>query len=456
MSKVLDGVIEFAIGDAMGVPIEFSNREKCLVNPLTEMIGFGSHQVPAGSWSDDTSMTIATMDSIIQNKTIDYKDIMNKFCDWAVDYKYTPTNFRFDIGHTCAKAIYNYSKKGSPPLECGLDDINSNGNGSLMRMLPIALYSYYKKLNEKEIQVLTNNVSSLTHAHEISKLGCYIYVRYVLLLLGGKDKYSAYSIIRSIDYSYYSEETIHVYDRILKEELTNLKLDDIKSSGYIVDTLEASLWVLLNTNTFAQSIIGAINLGNDTDTIGAITGSMAGILYGYDSFPKKWTNKLIKIDYLKELCNNFSKVIVEEKTTDKYNLERFISIQKDEYDVAFDEIKNGKKISHWMWYIFPQLTNLGYSSTAKYYGIKNKEEAKAYLANEYLKKNLIKISEELLKLDCNISDILGYPDDLKLKSCMTLFNFIDPSISVFENVLKKFYNGEKDNNTISILENESK
>ena len=163
MSKVLDGVIGFAIGDAMGVPIEFSNREKCLVNPLTEMIGFGSHQVPAGSWSDDTSMTIATMDSIIQNKTIDYKDIMNKFCDWAVDYKYTPTNFRFDIGHTCAKAIYNYSKKGSPPLECGLDDINSNGNGSLMRMLPIALYSYYKKLNEREIQVLTNNVSSLTH-----------------------------------------------------------------------------------------------------------------------------------------------------------------------------------------------------------------------------------------------------------------------------------------------------
>lgn len=102
--------------------------------------------------------------------------------------------------------------------------------------------------------------------------------------------------------------------------------------------------------------------------------------------------------------------------------------------------------------IFPQLINLGYSSTAKYYGIKSKEEANVYLENEYLKKNLIKISEELLKLDSNISDILGYPDGLKLKSCMTLFNYIDSSITVFENVLKKFYNGEKDNNTINILE----
>lgn len=309
MSKVIDGIIGLAIGDAMGVPIEFSIREKCLAKPLTELVGYGSHSVPAGSWSDDTSMTIATMDSIIEKKTIDYQDIMEKFYEWVVNYKYTPTNFRFDIGHTCFQAIFNYSKKDMKPLECGLTDVKSNGNGSLMRILPVALYSYFKNLKDEEILELTNNISSLTHAHEISKMGCYIYVKYVMFLLSGKDKYSAYSMIKCVDYSSYSKETISVYDRILKDDIKKLKLDDIKSSGYVVDTLEASLWVLLNTDSFAQSIIGAINLGNDTDTIGAITGSMSGIIYGYDSFPEKWTNKLIKLDYLKELCNNFEDVL---------------------------------------------------------------------------------------------------------------------------------------------------
>lgn len=136
-----------------------------------------------------------------------------------------------------------------------------------------------------------------------------------------------------------------------------------------------------------------------------------------------------------------------------YNLERFIDAQERDFNVALLEIKNGYKRSHWMWYIFPQLADLGYSATAKFYGIKDKDEAVAYLNNEYLKDNLIKISEELYKIDDNISNILGYPDDLKLKSCMTLFNYVDPTIEIFSKIIDKFYNGEKDFNTIQILEN---
>lgn len=309
MSKIQDSLIGLAVGDAMGVPMEFSTREKCLKNPLTEMVGFGTHNVPAGSWSDDTSMTIATMDSIIEKETIDYTDIMNKYCEWVVNYKYTSCNLRFDIGQTCFEAICNYANKKVEPLKCGLSDINSNGNGSLMRILPVALYCYSKNLKEEEILVLTNNISSLTHAHEISKMGCYIYVRYLMFLLSGKDKYSAYSMIKCVDYSSYLEDTVKAYDRILKNDIKKYKMDEINSGGYVVDTLEASLWVILNTDTFAQAIIGAINLGSDTDTTGAVTGAIAGIIYGIDNIPKKWLDKLLKKDYLLELADKFEEVV---------------------------------------------------------------------------------------------------------------------------------------------------
>lgn len=137
----------------------------------------------------------------------------------------------------------------------------------------------------------------------------------------------------------------------------------------------------------------------------------------------------------------------------EYNLDRFIIAQERDYQIALMEIKNGHKKSHWMWYIFPQLADLGCSTTAKFYGIKNKDEAIAYLQNKYLKNNLIKISEAIYEFDDNISNILGYPDNLKLKSCMTLFNYVEPSIDIFKKIIDKFYDGEKDFNTIKLLEN---
>ena len=136
---------------------------------------------------------------------------------------------------------------------------------------------------------------------------------------------------------------------------------------------------------------------------------------------------------------------------DQYNLKRFIEAQEKDYKLALSEIKNGYKQSHWMWYIFPQLADLGYSATSKFYGIKNKDEAIAYLNNNYLKNNLIEISKALYEIDDDIINILGYPDDLKLKSCMTLFNYIDPSISIFKNVINKFYDGQEDQVTLNLL-----
>lgn len=137
--------------------------------------------------------------------------------------------------------------------------------------------------------------------------------------------------------------------------------------------------------------------------------------------------------------------------TNSYNLQRFIDAQEINYDKALYEIKRGKKWSHWMWYIFPQINGLGHSSTSSYYSIKTMDEAKEYLNNDILRKHLIEISEELYKLNDSIYDILGYIDALKLNSCMTLFNYIDPSIDIFLKIIDKFYNGKKDERTIDIL-----
>ena len=134
------------------------------------------------------------------------------------------------------------------------------------------------------------------------------------------------------------------------------------------------------------------------------------------------------------------------------NLDRFIKAQERDYPVALQEIKSGRKQSHWIWYIFPQIRGLGYSETAQYYSIEDVEEAKAYLNNKYLHNNLVEICQELLKLKSNdIVYIMGYPDNLKLCSSMTLFNAVAPDEEVFKKVLDKYYNGKLDIKTLEIL-----
>jgi hypothetical protein len=135
-------IIGHAIGDALGVPVEFCEREELATGPVDDMEAFGTYPVPAGSWSDDTSMSIAALDSL-KNGILDYDDIMNNFVKWCSLDEYTPTGEMFDIGRTCLNAIQNFLKTdGKPALECGLSDERSNGNGSLMRILPICLFAY--------------------------------------------------------------------------------------------------------------------------------------------------------------------------------------------------------------------------------------------------------------------------------------------------------------------------
>lgn len=305
VEKMEAGILGFVVGDALGVPVEFLKRDLLQRFQLKEMVGYGSHKVPEGTWSDDTSLMIATMDSIKEKGNIDFEDIMYRFTEWLDYAKYTATDKLFDIGISTNKAILNF-KNGKTATNCGMKGINENGNGSLMRILPFVYYLKLSNLSENEKNMLINQASSLTHAHEISRLGCKIYSDYITLLLDRVSKIDALDLLKKIDYNkYYSKDSIKAYQRILNGDLKSLNIDQIRSSGYVVDSLEASLWSTIKNDTFEDAVVTAINLGEDTDTIGAITGSINGIIYGKNNIPERWLNKLRKKDYLEELTNEF-------------------------------------------------------------------------------------------------------------------------------------------------------
>ncbi|MDR3258241.1 MAG: ADP-ribosylglycohydrolase family protein [Fusobacteriaceae bacterium] len=300
-----NGIIGLIIGDALGVPVEFCTRDELLKKPVVHMVGFGSHNVPKGTWSDDSSMTIATIDSLISKGRIDESDIADKFMDWVDNANYTATGILFDIGRTTIISLRRYSTDGISAQKSGGDKEFDNGNGSLMRILPLAYYFYAKKSKKNVILDGVKLVSSITHRHEISVLACYIYTLYAIELLSGATKEDAYDKIKNEDYSYFSPDTVTRYNRILKNNIKDLKLNEIKSSGYVVDTLEATLWAILNSNSYNQAVVLAVNLGEDTDTVGACTGGLAGILYGIRNILSEWKIDLIKYNYLKELCAKF-------------------------------------------------------------------------------------------------------------------------------------------------------
>ncbi len=308
-NKIKDGIVGLAIGDALGVPAEFKTREELKQNPITEMIGDGTYNVPEGTWSDDTSMALATLDSIASNKDIDTDDMADRFLKWFRENEYTGTGNTFDIGRTTLQALAKYECKIAKAEECGEKSEYSNGNGSLMRILPIAYYIFDKKItDDSEIYNIVKKVSSITHAHELSIMACYIYVRFVIELLNKKDKIEAYNSIKKLNYNMFQNKTIEQYDRILKNYIYELKEDNISSSGYVVSTLEASLWLFLNSNDYNETILKAVNLGDDTDTVAACTGGLLGIYYGIDNIREEWIYTLKNINLIYELCDKYNKV----------------------------------------------------------------------------------------------------------------------------------------------------
>lgn len=320
-NSVKAGIFGVCIGDALGVPVEFRSREQLKRSPVTKMRALGTHRQPLGTWSDDSSLALCLAESLCQGYSLE--DIALKFLQWYNAEIWTPHGRVFDIGIATSQAIHRIGKGVSPTL-CGGTSEFDNGNGSLMRILPLLFY--IKDFSIEKRFDITKDVSSITHGHIRSALACFIYLELALeILKGKKDKWEAYRTMQEtvrnfLDYNpVCSQNEMDKFHRILELKvgeydvapLHTLQEDEISSSGYVIHSLEASLWCFLNSESYSEAVLKAVNLGEDTDTTGAITGGIAGIYYGFENIPEEWIAELVRKEDIENLCNKLEKKIMK-------------------------------------------------------------------------------------------------------------------------------------------------
>lgn len=300
-----------AVGDALGVPYEFCSRSEMKEEPCKDMIGYGVYDQPAGSWSDDTSLTLCLLDAIDYNKQVIDFDIAKQNCiDWCFQERFTANNVRFDIGNTTFQAIKRMSN-GVNLFNCGSKEDTHNGNGSLMRISPLVPLLVNIKEIENRFQLI-EKVSCMTHGHVISIVGCHIYCEIMMNLWNGMEKFKAisnaikklkefYEDKNEIPYDISYREAFYKYERIFSDDFASLSNKHILSHGYVLVTLEASLWCFLNGKDYEDIVLMAVNLGKDTDTTAAIAGSMAGLYYGIENIPEDWICTILNKDLIERI-----------------------------------------------------------------------------------------------------------------------------------------------------------
>ncbi|MBE5860826.1 MAG: ADP-ribosylglycohydrolase [Butyrivibrio sp.] len=304
----LSGIMGVVVGDALGCPVQFKSRKEVGEDPVTTMLGHGTYDMPAGTWTDDSSMTLALLASIREKGCIDLEDIMNRFVRWMRKGEYTPFGEAFDVGNATMAAILRYMM-GNDLHNCGGTTEMDNGNGSLMRIMPACLYAYTNNLSDEDAVSVIHQVVGLTHNHIRGQIACGLYFFCVKSILD-KDGTLMERLQKGFDngfkfYDGFLKDTseLSCYDRLRDvKKLSEIPESGIKSSGYVVDTIEAAVWSLATTDSFKNCELKAVNLGDDTDTVGAIAGGLAGLFYGYDGIPEDWLEVIQRSEWIKELC----------------------------------------------------------------------------------------------------------------------------------------------------------
>ncbi|QCE40740.1 ADP-ribosylglycohydrolase family protein [Psychroserpens sp. NJDZ02] len=301
-----------ALADALGVPVEFKSREYLYKYPVNSMLEFGTHNQPAGTWSDDSSLTFCLAESLI--KGLNLSDIATSFIKWRHAQLWTPHGSVFDIGMQTRKSIDRLQGmiadedfEGLQLLKYDADEY-SNGNGSLMRILPLLFFIKGKSIKQQFDIVW--EVSALTHGHIRSAISCLIYLKFGEYLIEDNTMRQAYVLMQNDIKLFFTEEALSDYEtihfkRLIENDISLLVPTKIKSDGYVINTLEASFWCLLTTDSYQESVFKAVNLGGDTDTTAMVVGGIAGLVYGLESVPKQWIDSLARKDDIVDLSNQF-------------------------------------------------------------------------------------------------------------------------------------------------------
>ncbi len=301
--RIMGGIIGTLVGDALGVPVEFTGRSILNRDPVTEMRSFGTWNQPAGTWSDDSSMTLVTAD-LLSGTGWNMENLISGFLLWLDKSWWTPHGVVFDIGNATQGALRLF-RTNRDHLSCGMTCESDNGNGSLMRSLPVSCW-----LLGQATEIIISKAgeaSALTHAHLRSRLCCAWHALWCDAMLSGK---SVRASARDASHRLLPNIMLDLERKILKRLLDGSVMDQsraaIHSDGYVVSTMEASLWCLTNHDDFRSSVLAAVNLGDDTDTTGAVTGGMAGLHYGLNAIPKEWISAIARHDDVMALAERFA------------------------------------------------------------------------------------------------------------------------------------------------------
>lgn len=293
MNPALNLLLGLSTADALGVPVEFCSREELYANPVTDMRAFGTHSQEAGTWSDDSSMSFCLAENIANG--FDIHALAEAFVNWLYYNYWTANNEVFDAGNTCYRAISRL-KDNCSPYESGETEDYNNGNGALMRIAPLALYTFNMPPQQRVDTCLA--VAGITHKHPRSQVACIYYNEFLIGLLGKTAPAEIYQQLRQnfqpLIAEHYQDglSEMQHFDRLLNNDIQNLSIHQIRSSGYVIDNLEASIWCLLNNKTYSETVLKAVNLGLDTDTTAAVVGALAGVLYGEETIPEPWLKVL--------------------------------------------------------------------------------------------------------------------------------------------------------------------
>jgi ADP-ribosylglycohydrolase len=303
-SAIEPAMLGSIVGDALGVPVEFTSRSFLRESPVRGMRGFGTHNQSAGTWSDDSSLMLCLAESLAE-KGVDYHDQAARFVSWMRDANWTPHGDVFDIGNATREAIVRLDE-GVEPTEAGLAGEFHCGNGSLMRILPVGLYLAFAGRDERAEMAAA--CSRLTHGHPRCQLACAMFTEIVACLVRGgsfeEALFEGRDVLRGNLASKFPEETA-AFERLLSPALTELDEGDVSSSGYVIHCLEASLWCTQRAESFRAGVLAAVNLGDDTDTTGTVAGALLGLRFGNEQIPNDWIDSLARLSDVRALVERF-------------------------------------------------------------------------------------------------------------------------------------------------------
>lgn len=301
-SRMLGGLWGSLVGDALGVPVEFQNRAARVADPVTGMRAYGTHRQPAGTWSDDGALLLCSVESLVE-RGFNTEDMGRRFLQWHDHGLWTANGDVFDIGIATSQALRRI-RQGIPVEQAGGRDQYSNGNGSLMRILPVALHALPEETGVFRDRL--HRASAITHGHSRSQMACVFFGLMVRSLMDGCSAAMAHRSV-AIEFGRLYEESpeLELFRKVLMPNLAEVPEIEVNSGGYVIETLHASVWCLLTTGSYAECVLQAVNLGSDTDTTGCVAGGLAGLLYGEDAIPEEWREALPRQEDLAGLFDCF-------------------------------------------------------------------------------------------------------------------------------------------------------